>query len=106
MVAALRYLGVEVKDKKFYNRKDGIADMIEVLTWNDFTTRENGEPPLPGDLILIRGTGIYHHLVYCTEFKTVIHAWYTTGLNKVVETTMLPEWWDNIHSIWRWKRCK
>jgi cell wall-associated NlpC family hydrolase len=105
MVYALRSLGVEVFDKPFYNRGDGLADMEDVLEHNHFQRKDYGKPK-PGDLILIRSSDTYHHLVYLTEDQTIIHAWFTTGLNKVVESTMLPEWEQNIHSIWRWKELE
>ncbi len=98
MVWALQQLGYDFKDKPHYGRGDSFAAMLEVLRDNNFLPEKTAKP---GDLILIRTGSMYHHLVYLTEFDTVIHAWFTTGINKVVETTMLPEWEKDIHSIWR-----
>ncbi len=120
MIAAMQILGIECYDKPHYNRGDGLADMIEVLEHNNFIPTYQSYPqgdgaspdvdgtgqsaePTPGDLVLIRSSDMYHHLVYFTEDQTIIHAWFTSGVNKVVETTMLPEWENQIHSIWRYK---
>lgn len=101
ILVALASLDIPYYDKPYYNRGDGLNDMIEVLGKNDFNMLES-KTPTPGDIILLRNSNLYHHLVYFTEDETIIHAWVTTGVNKVVETTMLPEWWDQIHSIWRY----
>lgn len=109
MVVALNLLGFTVNDKRHYNRGDGIKDMVEILSANNFTQREysgKGYGSVPGDLILIRTSEIYHHLVYLTEDETIIHAWVTTGINRIVESKMLPEWWSNVHSLWRWNELE
>lgn len=102
MLYALQKLGIETYDKPFYNRGDGLADMFDVLTRNNFDKKATNDY-VAGDVVLIRSSNIYHHLVYVTEFGTIIHAWFTTGLGKVVESTMLPEWEENIQSVWRYR---
>ena len=101
LVWSLHQLGYTIYDKPFYNRGDVLTDMTEVLQNNTFFQKGEGETFSGGDVILIRTTEIYHHLVYYTEDETIIHAWVTSGVNKVVESTMLPEWYNSIHSIWR-----
>src|SRR4051812_5577474 len=63
LVVALRALGVDVYDKPFYNRGDGLTDMLEVLRRNNFSAREMGASPEAGDCILLRSGSLYHHLV-------------------------------------------
>jgi hypothetical protein len=101
LVIALQNLGYEITDKERYNRGDGLVDMLELLAINNFSQKEQDAIPEAGDVMLIRYGSTYHHLVYLTEYDTIIHSWLTTGVNKVVESGMLPEWWTGLHSIWR-----
>jgi len=104
LVVSLQALGFEVHDKSNYGRGDNIADMVSVLQDNLFSQKKQGEAPTAGDVILIRGTGVcFHHLVYLTEDGTILHSWVASRINRVVESQMLPEWWNNIHSVWRFE---
>lgn len=100
LIVSLTNLGFAVHDVPHYKKGDNLNQLINTLRMNSFS-QKNGNQYSAGDVILIRGMGILHHLVYYTEFNSIIHSWITTGLNRVVESAMLPEWIDNIHSVWR-----
>jgi len=57
--------------------------------------------PEPGDILLFRGRRIMHHMGCITKEQTMIHAWRTSGINKVVEVPVPQDWWDMLHSAWR-----
>ena len=102
IILAMTDVGLPAIDGKTYTKSDGISIIRQSLNDNCIQLDNNCDIS-PGNLILLRGRNMYHHLVYWTIAGTIIHAWQTTGVNKVVESQMLPEWWNMIDSVWQIK---
>jgi len=113
LAVSLRNLGYEVVDIPNFNPKsDSIELMTEVLIDNNFINQ--GLPLLsedriflPGNVAIVRGLRMNHHMVYFSTgtqlyaTPNIIHAYNSSGINKVVEMPMPQSWIENIHSIWR-----
>lgn len=105
IMVAMQELGMHAEDPTGYQPGDGI-DMLRSVLEHHCIKRDGVDVIEPGDLLLLRGRGMFHHLVFMTTVGTIIHAWQTTGVNKVVETDMLMAWWDMIDSVWRLKELE
>lgn len=105
IMVAMQELGMDNDDPVGYQPGDGVVMLRSVLERH--CIRRGGVDVIePGDLILLRGKGMFHHLVFMTTIGTIIHAWQTTGVNKVVETSMLMSWWEMIDSVWHLKELE
>ena len=100
-IVTLKNLGYPTIDLTGYNNKiDFISHEEEYYTKNGFTKKTISRF-LPGDIAVLRSDRMFHHLVYQTENNSIIHAWQGSGVNKVVESLMLPRWSFYTRSVWR-----
>jgi len=99
--------GTVIEDRPKYDKKaDKLLEMIECLG-SSFTQKETKDFE-PGDVILLRVEHPYqmfHHLVYYTEDKTIIHSWFM-GLASRVTEVPFSTWHNQIHSVWRFNRLE
>lgn len=103
-IGAALELGLVVEDQEPYPRTDRLDNILSFL--DRFCLRQlrdiiTDRTLYPGEILLIRGNRVQHHIGTWTDKRMMIHPWVTTGVNKVVETPLLPEWWGMIHSVWR-----
>lgn len=98
VIVAMTKTGMTVKDVSNYPEGDGIDMLTRVLSIH--CERKDAASIEPGDLIVLRDRTMYHHILYWTQAGTVIHAWQTPSVNKVVETEMIQAWWAMVDSVW------
>ena len=98
VVCAAEELDIPITQPKAYHTGDNI-EMLETLL---HLHCERISSPEKGCLLVYRQRTMYHHLVICTELDplTGIHAWRTTGINRVVEASIPEEWAGGLHSLW------
>lgn len=98
IMCALAEFGVEIPDPKYYPQGDSIVQMLGTLS---SLCDKCDSPYEPGNILLLRSRTINHHIVYFTPEKTIIHAWRSSGISKVVESPFIDEWKNSVHSVWK-----
>lgn len=103
LACVLKDLGEPVEDELSYTRQDEFTRMMAALNRHGRKLRKR-ERHVAGDVLVFRNAPLsaaipmYNHCGIYTgpEDDTVIHAWSTPSVGKVVETPMDAHWW-------RWK---
>lgn len=104
VICALEAVGIAAiaADKQGgYNTGDNIIDMEERI--GRLADQVLADDITVGDCIIFRKDSMHHHMGVYTDTGMIVHAWRTSGINKVCETPIPMEWDDSFHSVWRFR---
>lgn len=99
-------LGIPVEDELSYTENDEIELMTSGILKH---CRQLGEEETSqdGDLFVFRQLPImYNHCGIFVEPNAMVHAWRTSGVNKVVESRLDEAWTNRVLARYRYKEVK
>lgn len=99
LVCSINELGGNIPLDISYTKNDEFRKLIVNLR-RFFDKVENYEP---GDVLVFRNEDMHNHVAIYTEKCTIIHAYDSLALNRVVEEPYTCKWDMRLNSVYRYK---
>lgn len=109
LVCVSHELGVPVEDFVNYDRLDEYKSLVGVIGKYCEVVAEGqqllagGAVLQAGDILVFRARQMYNHCGFYTGEGTMVHAYNTPGVERVVETAFDEHWWTRLSVVYRYR---